>query len=135
MEGIKQLLDEDLAKELRKRKYKNQISALTSRYDDAYIVARTINGFGTTIKGLGILIGALLFIGGFLVASKGGPSDPSSILGIGSIVLGVISAALFYVIGVLVSSQGQILKATLDGAVNTSPFLEDEHRTKIMSLD
>jgi len=32
------------------------------------------------------------------------------------------------------SAQGQIVKATLDTAVNSSPFLSNEERAKIMSL-
>jgi hypothetical protein len=39
-----------------------------------------------------------------------------------------------YVLGILVSAQGQILKASLDNAVNGSPFLTNEHRAKVMSL-
>jgi hypothetical protein len=42
--------------------------------------------------------------------------------------------ALFFILGSLVSAQGQILKATLDGAVNTSPFLTDEQRAQMMRL-
>jgi hypothetical protein len=111
-----------------------QISALTQRYRDAYIVARATNGFGGVIKGIGLFIGGVLAIGGFMVASNGGPRDPNSVLGIVAIVVGVIAGALFYIIGVLVSAQGQILKASIDGAVNNSPFLTNQYRAKIMSL-
>jgi len=55
-------------------------------------------------------------------------------MGFISIVFGIFAGALFYIVGVLVSAQGQILKASLDGAVNSSPFLADEHRARIMSL-
>ena len=42
--------------------------------------------------------------------------------------------ALFFVLGVLVSAQGQILRATLDSAVNSSPFLTNDQRASIMKL-
>lgn len=53
-------------------------------------------------------------------------------------VMGMLFAAfvgvLFYLFGVIVSAQGQILKASLDGALNNSPFLTNDHRARIMSL-
>lgn len=112
----------------------NEVASLMKRYSDAYIVAKTINGFGGLIKIIGIIVAVLLVLIGFVVANKNGPRDPVSYLGIAGIALGVISGGLFYVIGVLVSAQGQILKASLDNAVNSSPFLTNEHRAKIMSL-
>jgi hypothetical protein len=110
------------------------VASLMKRYTDAYIVARTITGFGSLIKVIGVVIAALLVLIGFLVAAQNGPREPISYLGIMGVVVGVISGALFYIIGVLVSAQGQILKASLDSAVNSSPFLSNEHRAKIMSL-
>jgi len=112
----------------------NQVSAVMKRYKDAYTVARATSAFGGVIKATGIIIGCLLVLIGLMVASSGGPRNPLSVLGIAGIVLGSIAGALFFMIGVLVSAQGQILKASLDSAVNTSPFLKKEHRAKIMSL-
>jgi hypothetical protein len=48
--------------------------------------------------------------------------------------LGLIVAALFFVVGIIVAAQGQLLKATLDTAVHSSPFLTDDLRAVIMSL-
>jgi hypothetical protein len=47
---------------------------------------------------------------------------------------GALGGIIIYVIGVLVSAQGQILKATLDTAVHTSPFLDDDQRLIAMRL-
>jgi hypothetical protein len=51
-------------------------------------------------------------------------------------VVGLIGAVFvggqFYLLGLIVMAQGQILKASLDGAVNSSPFLQNEQRAKIM---
>jgi hypothetical protein len=108
--------------------------ALMKRYKDAYIVAKVTNGFGDIIKAIGIIIGVLLLLIGISVANDHGPGDPMRALGIVGIIFGIVIGAWFYIVGVLVSAQGQILKATLDSAVNGSPFLTDEERAKIMSL-
>ena len=111
-----------------------QASAVIKRYKDAYVVARVTNGFGSFFKVAGVIIGALLAFGGFMVAGNAGPRDPMSVLGVVGIVVGVIAGALFFIIGVLVSAQGQMLKASLDGAVNSSPFLSNAQRAQVMSL-
>lgn len=112
----------------------DQASAVMKRYKDAYIVARVTNAFGGVIKATGIIIGGLLVLIGLMVAGTSGPRDPLSILGIAGVVVGIIAGAMFFIIGVLVSAQGQILKASLDSAVNTSPFLMKEQRAEIMLL-
>src|SRR6185503_2541521 len=94
-------------------KVSSEVASLTKRYTDAYRVARAVAGFGSIIKVIGIVIAIVLVLIGFMVASQSGPGNPISSLGIMGIVVGVLSGALFYVIGVLVSAQGQILKASL----------------------
>jgi len=86
------------------------------------------------IKALGVVAGGLIALVVFVSAASGRAGDASSALGIMMIVFGVVAGTLFYLLGVLVSAQGQILKASLDGAVNSSPFLTNQHRAKIMSL-
>ena len=46
----------------------------------------------------------------------------------------VIVGVPLYVLGILVSAQGQILKATLDSAVTNSPFLTEDQMAEVMSL-
>jgi hypothetical protein len=41
---------------------------------------------------------------------------------------------LFYLLGVLVAAQGQILLASLDSAVNSSPLLTNDQKAEILSL-
>jgi hypothetical protein len=111
-----------------------QISSLIKRYKDAYIVATVTNGFGVIIKGTGAVIGGLLLLVGFFILSNGRLGDATFALGVVIIVAGIVSGIWFYIVGVLVSAQAQILRASLDGAVNNSPFLTNEHRATIMSL-
>lgn len=107
------------------------VSAVLDRYRDAYVVGRTINGVGGVIKAIGIAAGLIIVLGSLGAASKGGSGVLFAIIGITG--GGVIATAL-YILGTLASAQGQILKATLDTAVNSSPFLSDQDRARIMSL-
>jgi hypothetical protein len=99
------------------------------RYRDAYVTAKAIDGIGSAIKILGIVLGVIIVLGGLILASQGG-----ALLFFASLVSGAVTAIPIYVLGILVSAQGQVLKATLDTAVNTSPFLDDEERAVVMSL-
>ncbi len=100
-----------------------------SRYTDSYLVARTITAFGAIVKFIAFIIG-----GGVILVSlvAGGQSAQYFI---GGILLAAIVGIPIYVLGVLVTAQGQILKATLDTAVNSSPLLTKDEMKQIMSLD
>ncbi|MBI1924717.1 hypothetical protein HYR99_10740 [Candidatus Poribacteria bacterium] len=105
-----------------------QVQSLMKRYRDAYRLARVMVGFGNFIKGIGVMIAILIALGVFIAANK------ADVMIWGGVLLALFVGLLFYILEVLVSAQGQILKASLDSAVNTSPFLTNEHRAKIMSL-
>ena len=102
-----------------------------SRYTDSYLVARTVVGFGFTVKILAFLIGICVAAISIFTAAK----SHSSITFFGGLVIAFVVAVPIYILGVLVSAQGQILKATLDTAVNSSQFLTKEEMRQIMSLD
>jgi len=102
-------------------------SVVQRRYQDGYRVASTINGFGQTIKVGGCVLGVLIVI----VVAASGMSGSGAASGL---LLAFMIAAIFFVIGVIVAAQGQLLKATLDTAVHTSPFLTDGLKAGIMSL-
>jgi len=100
-----------------------------SRYTDAYLAARTITAFGAIVKGIAFVIGGGIFLVGLITSYQSWQYI------VGSIMLGVVIGIPIYVLGVLVSAQGQILKATLDTAVNSSPLLSADEMQQIMSLD
>jgi hypothetical protein len=102
--------------------------SLKNRYADAYLVAQAFNGTGQTVKLVGFVVAALVILCGLLVASKMGV-----VIGIAGLLFGVIVALPFYVLGVLVSAQGQILKATLDVAVHTSSIPSPEEIRNILA--
>ncbi|HXT17877.1 MAG TPA: hypothetical protein VN706_19730 [Gemmatimonadaceae bacterium] len=96
------------------------------RYSDAYLVARTIVAVGTTVKIIGVVLGILIAVAGLLTGQGGVVA--AAVIG------GVVAGVTLYVTGVLVSSVGQLQQATLDSAVNSSPFLTDIERATAMSL-
>jgi hypothetical protein len=98
-------------------------SPVVSRYRDAYRMGTVIVGFGTVIKfggaGLGLLVTLIGAAQGFTL---------------GGLLLGATLGVLFWVVGVIVSAQGQMLRAQLDTAVSTSPFLSDTERAEAMGI-
>ena len=103
-----------------------QSQAVGRRYKDAYLVAGAVSGAGIAIKAIGIVLGVLIALLG-LVASSAAVTFPA-------ILTAIVVGVFFFVFGALISAQGQVLKASLDTAVNTSPFLTNEQRATIMSL-
>ena len=102
--------------------------SIMSRYMDAYLVARTITAVGATVKVIAFVIGGGIALISLVACSQ-------SMVYAGGIILGAIVAIPIYVLGILVAAQGQILKATLDTAVNSSPLLTKDEMRQIMSLD
>ena len=124
-----------------------------NRYLDLYRAARLLTALGTTIKTVGIILAAIIFsfwfIVGIAAVSQSQPSSPFGpstatqsaaqtvtffICIIIGAVFGVTVGGLFFLLGVLISAQGQLLLAHADSAVHTSPFLNNEERAAAMSL-
>lgn len=102
----------------------------TARYRDAYWTARTINGTGQTIKALGIALGLFLALAGAGAAYRFGPTSL-----LAALIFGAAVGLPIYALGVLVAAQGQVLKASLDTAVNTSRLLSLDEMRQILSMD
>ena len=105
---------------------KDPAKTLKTRYLDAYRAARLTCGFGTLIKVMGIILGVLIF---FSSSEIGGSSGA-----VGGLVVGGAIGLLSFCFGLMVSALGQILKAALDSAVNSSPFLTHAEQATIMSM-
>jgi hypothetical protein len=102
-----------------------QALAVSNRYSNAYLSARATVGFGRVIKGIGIGLAVLLLIVTLLTDVR---------IFVAALPLAAAIGALFFFLGILVATQGEILKAILDSAVNSSPFLSNGQRARIMSL-
>lgn len=99
------------------------------RYQDAYLVARATNGIGSAVKTIGIILGVIIALAGIAIGL-----NSKLVFIIGGLILGAVVAIPLFVLGVFVAAHGQVLKATLDEAVHTSPFLTDDERATTMSL-
>jgi hypothetical protein len=110
---------------------------------DAYREARAVVSLGVAIKTVGWILGAILGCAAVYLYIQSQPhtTASSSLLGVPawvSFVVGIWAIATvlaFWVIGVLVCAREQHLMASLDSAVNSSPFLSNEQRARAMSLD
>lgn len=128
-------------------------SPFVKRYLDLYRAARLLIAVGSTVKRVGIVLAIIVFVFwlvvGILAWSQTQPSSPfgpspttqSAVQTVSlfvCIVIGAVCGALigglFFLLGVLISAQGQLLTAHADVAVHTSPFLSDEERANAMSL-
>jgi len=109
----------------------------SDRYEDAYLHARGLVQAGDLIQTVGWVLGAFLFCGALLEAhtvtkllTPAADWLPPAGLAIGA----TMTVFFFWLVGVLVSAGGRRLMASLDSAVNSSPFLADAQRAKVMSL-
>ena len=105
-------------------------SPVVNRYQDAYRVGTALVGLGNTIKVVGVVLAGIIVLGSL--------SAGNSLFGGGAVLaltfLAAIVGGLFWVCGVIVAAQGQILQATLDNAVASSHFLTNPERADAMGL-
>ncbi len=107
-------------------------SSPINRYRDAYRVGTLVVGFGSLLKGIGWALGGIALISGLAVSRQGDSENWKMIFG--GVILAVILWAIFFFFGVLLTAIGEILRATLDTAVHTSPLLSDKDRGEAMGL-
>lgn len=103
-----------------------------ARYEDAYLVARAVVGFGRLLKVLGVLAGVLVLVASMALSK--GTGDTTGSVAFAGFALGLFIGGVFYIMGVLLSAQGQMLKATVDTSVHSSPFLTGSQKANAMSL-
>jgi hypothetical protein len=109
-------------------------TSVVRRYSEAYLVARSTAGLGKAISFLGQACagcGVLGLLGG-LAANPLQDIRLALLIPLGIAALPV--GLLFYCLGVLIGAHGQMLKATLDSAINSSPFLSDDQKATAMSI-
>ena len=108
------------------------------RYKDGYRIAGVIVGLGSILKIIGIVVAALAFLGGIVgftaLPSVEGAGTMKTIMLLYGVFGAIFSWLVFWLWGTVISAVGQLLKATLDGAVHTSPFLSDDQRAEAMGI-
>lgn len=110
----------------------SKTSPVVRRYRDAYRVGAALVSLGNSVKIVGAILGGIILIGS--LSSANSPFGGGGFILMIGIVAAVISGGLFWVCGVMVAAQGQILQATLDNAVASSHFLTDAERANAMGL-
>lgn len=98
--------------------------SVAARYQDGYRAASWIIATGTMLKIAAVIAATLLFAA---LASRWNQM-------LGSVVVAFGVGLVFWVGGVFTAAQGQLLKAILDTAVNSSPFLSEGQRAEVMQL-
>jgi hypothetical protein len=108
-----------------------------TRYKEGYLHARAIDTFGGIIKVVALILGGLLLFAGFVSygASANSFGGLGEIRAIAFAVFGILIGGIGYIVGVLVQSVGQSMKAHFDCAVNGSHFLNNDQRAEVMSLE
>ena len=109
-----------------KRPINESKSPVIYRYQDAYRVGAALAGLGNTIKVIGAVLAGIIVLGSLSVGSE--------VLIVAWVFLAAVVGGLFWICGVIVAAQGQILQATLDNAVASSRFLTDPERADAMGL-
>jgi hypothetical protein len=118
--------------------------SVTKRYVDAYRSAKIHNGIGQTIKTVSLILGGLIIVPSLVGAASSAEPQPGMfgpytnsmgiVMGLFGAVIGAAIGGVGFILGTLIAANAQLLKASLDGAVNSSPFLTDEQRAEVMSL-
>lgn len=112
-------------------------STVVNRYRDAYRVGAALVGLGNAIKAVGAILGGIILLSSLIAGNSSLIAENGQFRG-AAVVMGffvaAIVGALFWVGGVIVAAQGQVLRATLDSAVAHSPFLTDRERLDAMGL-
>lgn len=92
------------------------VKSIEERYEDAYRVAEGAIALGRVVKVIGFVLGALVLLVGLVgLAGLGGGA-----VFMVALLSAVIVTLIAYVAGVFITAQGQMIRATLDIAVNTS---------------
>lgn len=111
-----------------------QSGALGQRYRDAYLVARTTVGAGSVMKTLAVVVVVIVGLGSVLIAAQL-TDEAQQLLLIGvAATVSVVTGFCLFILGILVTASGQLLMATIDVAVNTSPLLSNDQRERVMAL-
>lgn len=113
-------------------------SALVRRYRDAYGIARGTNTIGKIVQIVGLVfalgVGGISALVGLSLGGISGEAIGALLMAALGGVVGIIPGAFISLIGVLLSANGQMLLATLDGTVASSPFLDDADKVGMMHL-
>ena len=110
---------------------------LDLRYREAYDDAKELRKFGMLTKSFSIFAAA---IAGLVIPTYYSMTGTSGEFGqgagrslwLGCVLAGIGCLAVFYIIGTVICGMSDILKATTDASINTSPMLSNEQKAEIV---
>lgn len=109
----------------------------TKRYADAYRAASGVIALGITMKIVAAIVAAIMGIPPTVVAVQWVSNTSAELIQrlvmLAGIAIALVPGALIFIIGVIIAALGQILRATIDTAVNTSTLLTAEQRAELMN--
>jgi hypothetical protein len=111
-------------------------TAAIKRYQDGYRAAEAVVIFGKTVRLGGIFTGGVIFVGG-LVEFILNPAEHSGFPVVFASLIGCafLQILISQAVAMGLRGQGNLLQATLDSDVNSSPFLTNPQRAQAMSLE
>jgi hypothetical protein len=121
---------------------------LSTRYRDGYRVANFLIGFGNVIKAVGAILGffigiTIVFIpsyiegalsGGNMYGNRYGQISPTGTDFLIGFFIGASIFFFFFITGIITSAYGQMLQATLDSAVHSSPFMDNDQKAAALGF-
>ena len=103
--------------------------AVLTRYEQAYLLTEMYASLAT-----GLRWGAKVVLVVAVIVTAGLELNDEWWLSLFPMAVGVTLGVMLFLSAILVAAAGQFLTASLDTAVHTSPFLDDEQRAKVMLL-
>jgi hypothetical protein len=124
----------------------DQSAKALARYQDGYRLSRTISGLSQVCKVVGLLTGIFVIVFGVMgsetlmrpnLAMTGLASVQTqhNVYLISVIFFGALVAVSGWIVGVVLEGYGLQLKATMDMAVHSSPFLSNVQRAQALRLE
>ena len=105
---------------------------VSGRYSDAYTVANAIISTGKIVKVIGVVLAVL---GAVVVVGYSREAAPFwAELWVFELLLCAVVGFGLWIAGVFITAQGQLLRALLDTAVNTSPLFSNSDKERIMGI-
>ncbi len=112
---------------------------LELRYREAYDDAKELRKFGSLTKVASFIIAGVVGLAiptyYSMIGTSGefgqGASHNASLF-VNWVLAGIGCLAVFYIIGTVICGMSDILKATTDASINTSPMLSNEQKAEIV---
>jgi hypothetical protein len=113
----------------------SEATTTIERYQAAYRAADRTIAFAETVRVAGIFLAGVLFVSA-VVTFQMSPAERSGfpVVCASLIACAVLMILISHALSMGFQTQGQLLETALDSAVNSSPFLSNAQRARIMSL-